>query len=97
MFGARHGEVTSVFRRASEEVGVEQPGQLWHALSFHTSGHIVQEMAAAEGDEYTPYYLRRGIFTEFVTAFDEHWTPYLNGETTMHDAAKAVLRALSPS
>lgn len=97
MFGARHGEVASVFRRAAEEVGVERPGQMWHALSFHTSGHFVQELAAAEGDEYTPYYLRRGIFTEFATAFDEHWNPYLNGETTMHDAAEAVLRALSPS
>lgn len=97
MFGAGHGEVASAFRRASEALGVEQPGQLWHALSFHTSGRIVQEMAAAEGDEYTPYYLRRGIFTDFAAVFDEHWNPYLYGETTMDDAAHAVLRALSPS
>ena len=96
MFGARHGEVASVFQGASEEIGVEQPGQLWHALSFHTSGRIVQEMAAAEGEEYTPYYIRRGIFSDFTAALDEHWDPYLNGETTMRDAARAVLRALSP-
>ncbi|GAB5535542.1 MAG: hypothetical protein Rubg2KO_17910 [Rubricoccaceae bacterium] len=94
MFNARHGEVARSLRAASMETGVERPSQLWHALSFHTSGRIVQEMAAAEGDEYTPYYIRRNIFSEFVEVFDAHWNSYLEGEMAMDEAALAVMRAL---
>jgi len=93
MFGSRHGEVARALREASVETGIDRPDQLWHALSFHTSGRIAQEMAAAEGDEYTPYHQRRGFFMEFVPVFETHWNPYLDGDTTMDEAALAVMRA----
>jgi hypothetical protein len=93
MFGNRHGEVARAVIRASEAAGIARPPALWHALSFHTSGRIVQEMASAEGSAYTPYYRRRGIFADFVPVFEEHWNPYLDGEVTMDEAASAVVRA----
>ncbi|GAB5521777.1 MAG: hypothetical protein RhofKO_40280 [Rhodothermales bacterium] len=94
MFGGRHGEVARALRAASIETGIERPRDLWHATSFHTSGRFVQEMAAAAGDEYTPYYLRRGIFPDFVSILEAHWNPYLDGKVTMEEAASAVVRAL---
>lgn len=94
MFGPRDGTVARVFGEASEVAGVEPPWDLWHAVSFRTSGRIVEEMAAAEGDDYTAYYLRRGIFSEVAPILEEHWTPYLYREATMEAAALAVLRAL---
>lgn len=94
MFNARHGEVARALSAASAETGVELPDQLWHAISFHTSGRIVQEMAAAEGDEYTPYYVRRGIFPDLQPVLEAHWEPYLYRQATMDEAALAVVRAL---
>ena len=94
MFGNSHGEVARALSGASAETGIERPRALWHALSFHTSGLLVQEMAASEGDDYTPYYLRRGIFADFVPVFEAHWNPYLYGQVTMDEAALAVMGAL---
>ena len=94
MFGARHGEIARALSTASAETGVEPPGQLWHAISFHTSGLIVQEMAAAEGVQYTPYYIRRGIFSDLQPILEAQWEPYIYRKATMDEAALAVMRAL---
>ena len=94
MFGPGNGAVARVLDEASEKAGVEQPWDLWHAVSFHTSGRIVEEMAAAAGDDYTAYYVRRGIFPEVAPILEAHWTPYLYRDATMEEAALAVLSAL---
>lgn len=94
MFGHRNGTVARALTEASDATGVERSFDLWHAISFHTSGLAVQEMAAAAGDDYTPYYIRRGIFQEYAPMLEEHWNPYLYRETTMDEAALNLMRAL---
>lgn len=94
MFSTRSGAVGRALSTASAESGVKPPGQLWHAISFHTSGRIVQEMAAAEGVQYTPYYIRRGIFSDLQPVLEAHWEPYLYRQATMDEAALAIMHAL---
>lgn len=96
MFGARHGAVTRALWAAADSLDVDMPrGGLWHAISFHTSGTVVQDVAAAQGVEYEPYWLRTGIFTQFEAAIRQHWQPYLDGQVDLDEAALCLIRALT--
>lgn len=93
MFGARHGEVTRALSSAAEDLGVELPRGLWHAISFHTSGTVVQDMAASQGVDYEPYWLRYGVFIQFQDAVHLHWQPYLEGKRGLEATALDLVRA----
>ncbi len=95
VFGSRHGTVATVLRAAVDSLETEMPRSLWHALSFHTSGWAVQQLAAAAGEAYEPYWLRHNVFSEYHEAIAEHWQPYLDGEATMDEAAVNLVRALT--
>ena len=50
IFGSRWGTVTLELTAACEGLGVEMPRELWHALSFYTSGAAVARIAHAAGE-----------------------------------------------
>lgn len=93
LFGAETGTITHSLNEAAEELGVATPYNLWHAVSFHTSGTAVQEIAAAEGVTYVPYWLRIGLFRLYQEPIQEHWQPYLQGEKDLKTAALDLVRA----
>ncbi|NNF58272.1 MAG: hypothetical protein HKN04_08515 [Rhodothermaceae bacterium] len=95
IFGGRFGEITEALDAAANALGVELPWQIWHAVSFHTSGWAVQQVAAAEGVAYEPYWFRNNVFLDYHEAVATHWQPYLEGNATMDAAALALIRALA--
>ncbi|GAB5518350.1 MAG: hypothetical protein RhofKO_06010 [Rhodothermales bacterium] len=95
MFGPRHGAIARSLQGASAELDIRSPRGLWHALSFHTSGWVVQRAAEANGIAYTPYWLEQGLFSDFVSPIEIHWQAYLDGTATMDEAITNLLRALA--
>jgi hypothetical protein len=95
VFGPNHGAVTGALGAAADALGVEVPRALWHAVSFHTSGWAVRQLAAAEGVSYEPYWFRHGVFAPYHEAMVAHWQPYLEGIATAEAAALALVRALT--
>lgn len=95
VFNGSHGAVAAALNGAAASLGVEMPRSLWHAVSFHTSGRAVQEVAAEAGATYEPYWLRHNVFPQYHKAMNTHWQPYLDGEVTMDEAALALVRALT--
>lgn len=91
MFGSRHGAIAEALRAASAALGVEPPDQLWHALSFYTSGEVVARIARAEGDSgFVPYAKRQGLFETafrgYLDPIERYWRPYLEGRVELEDA-----------
>jgi len=95
VFGPNHGRVTEALDAAAESLGVERPRALWHAVSFHSSGWVVQQEASAAGESYEPYWFRNEVFAPYHEAVRTHWQPYLDGTATMDEAALALVRALT--
>lgn len=95
MFGARHGAVTDALGAAADSLGARVPRGLWHAISFHTSGTVVQRAAKGAGEEYEPYWLRNDLFTSYQQAIREHWVAYLDGEADLEEVAARLVRELA--
>lgn len=101
MVGGRRGAVAVAIRQAAEEAGVERPRWLWHAIIFYTTGELVRR--ALQQDTavfFVPYAIRVGLWrrdeerqAEFA-ALQEHWQPYLDGQTDFEPAIAAVVQAI---
>jgi hypothetical protein len=63
----------------------------WHALLFYTIG----ELTRRELKTYTPYALANGIYDrgwgDVLTALRKDWQPYLDGETDLTTAVRALV------
>lgn len=95
IFGARHGAISDALRSAAADLDIEVPRGLWHAISFYTSGALVQEVATAEGIKYTPYWIKTGLYADYQSAVVSDWEPYLTGDRSMDEASLALLENIS--
>ena len=93
VYGPRHGAVSRSLRAAAASLEAQLPRELWHAISFYTSGIVVEEAAAAGGTEYTAYRERHDVYPEYTSVLDEHWKSYLDGEIGLDEAARRVIAA----
>ncbi len=94
-----YGSVGTALEDAATQLHVPEPDGLWHAVIFYTAGRIVADVLAAEGRNYTPYAdandVYSGTWREFRTALGATWQPYLDGRTSMTQAAVALTRAVT--
>ncbi|MDX1421157.1 MAG: hypothetical protein R3181_14425 [Rubricoccaceae bacterium] len=93
LFGPFHGTLSRTLQEAADQLGVEPPDWLWHAIMFYTSGELVRELAASQGVDYTPYWIEHALAPEYEAPIREHWQPYLDGEVDMMRAALDLVRA----
>lgn len=99
MFGARWGSVTERIEAASNRLGTSPPRDLWHALSFYTSGEVVRRRVASQGDStFVSYGVRTGLFERswsmYLPAIERYWHPYLDGKVNIDDAITNVVTAI---
>jgi hypothetical protein len=93
VFGPRHGAVSRSLSDAAASLDLPVPRDLWHAISFYTSGMVVEEAAAAAGARYTAYRTRQDVYPQFESVLEEHWRPYLEGEIDLDEAARRTIAA----
>lgn len=97
IFGVGPGLVGESIDRVSASLGVDPPRDLWHAISFFTSGYVMQEMAEESGLEYAPYWSRglfRRAWPDYLEPIQAHWTRYLRGEVGAEEALRGVVSAI---
>ena len=99
MFGPSLGTLAEALATASAALGIEPPDQLWHALSFYTSGELVARVARSAGDPgFEPYAKRQGLFGTafrgYLEPIERHWEPYLDGEADLSAAMAALVAAI---
>lgn len=99
LVGGRSGPVAEMIRKASDETGIEVPRDLWHGILFVTVGEAAREVldAAGEGPRQPyaeAYGVFRGRWKPLWQPLQDHWVPYLRGETTAPEALRRVLHAL---
>ena len=98
IFGFRWGTVTQQLMAVSEDLGVPVPRELWHALSFYTSGVVVTRAARAAGEPgFEPYAKRTDMwawaYPDYLEPIERHWQPYLDGEADLASALADLVRA----
>jgi hypothetical protein len=71
------------------------PPLLWHAVLFYTTGEAVRRTLASAGEpEHTPLIYALNIFGEVRDPIAAAWSPYLDGERSLPEAATALVQAL---
>jgi hypothetical protein len=95
---ALHQWDDEVQRRIQDEaarIDAQPPGDLSHALIFHTAGEAMREVV---GGDYKTYAEVNGIWQRrlgvFKEALDRRWRPHLRGEGTFEQAIASVLAGL---
>jgi hypothetical protein len=79
---------------AAESLDLPLPGDLWHAVLFYSTGDAVRRVLSEAGEpEYTPMLFEGGLFARHHAALRRAWTPYLDGERTLDEAALDLMRA----
>ncbi|MDY7094277.1 MAG: hypothetical protein SX243_15000 [Acidobacteriota bacterium] len=99
LLSGRSGPVAEMIREASEETGIETPRSLWHGILFVTAGEAAREVLEAAGEgPRQPYAEAQGVFRghwqPLWQPLQDHWMPYLRGETSAAEALRRVLMAL---
>ncbi len=99
IFGFRWGAVTEQVTEASENLGVAPPRNLWHALSFYTSGEEATKVAQSSGHpEFLPYAKRTGMFDGpyrgYLAPIEQHWQPYLDGDVDLSTAVSNLVATI---
>lgn len=96
----RHRDPVQVaLKNAAEELGVEMPRDLWHAVLFYTTGQTVRRVLKDAGEgEYTPYVyshnLWRGPWAPLRGPVEQTWPAYLAGESTLVEVAGELVHAI---
>lgn len=81
------------------EAGVEEPGNLRHALLFASSGELVRTIASERGlPEHVPYIVSEGLtgFAGWAPLWPpilEHWMPVVHGRADRMEALRALVEA----
>ncbi len=80
--------------KAAGELAVSIPRDLWHGVLFYTTGYAVREVLEEAGKPgYVPMTFDQNIFGEFHEVLKAEWTGYLEGEKTLEEAARDLVRA----
>lgn len=78
--------------------GSPLPPDAWHVVLFYLTGEVVRGALAAAGErDYRPMLygiFERGTWTEYRAPLESAWPPYLDGKTTLDQAARAFASAL---
>jgi hypothetical protein len=95
----RPDPLPKALQQAAAELGVPLPRDLWHPILFYTTGDVVRRALKQAGEPaYTPYMYRhglwRGSWARFREAVEKVWPAYLEGESTLWQAAREVLQSL---
>ncbi len=95
----RGDPVQKALESAATAAGVKLPGDLWHVVLFYTTGQAVKPIVEArEKAPYTPMLygiLARGSgWTEYREPLERQWQPYIDGTTTLDQAAAALIAVL---
>ena len=86
---------SAVTEQAADAQGVELPRDLWHGVLFYTTGETVRRVLEEAGEPgYEPMMFSADIFGRFHEALREAWPAYLDGERTLQEAARDLIRAL---
>ena len=89
----RRAPIRNALAAAAEELEIELPGDLWHAVLFYTTGDVVRGVLETAGEsEYTPMLFAQDIFGSHHEAMKSGWTAYLDGERTLEEAAEDLIR-----
>jgi hypothetical protein len=74
------------------------PAELWHVVLFYTTGAVVRDVLAAAGQRGYATMLEeiqaKGTWGQYRHALERAWRPYVEGQRTLQDAARALVRAL---
>ena len=99
IFGFRWGAVTESIIAASDSLNVDPPRNLWHALSFYTSGEEVARIAGPdESTGFVPYAKRTGMFEGpyrgYLEPIERYWGPYLQGKVELPEAVRNLVETI---
>jgi len=84
--------LTAALERAWPAGAGRPPYDLVHTIIFYTAGELVRRRIPG----YVPYAEHTGLwersrsFARFLPAVRAHWRPYLDGRTTLEEAARAL-------
>jgi hypothetical protein len=86
---------------AAKAAGFKLPGDLWHVVLFYTTGEVVRRVLD-EGHEpnYVPMLYEiygRGSWAEYRKPLETAWLPYVDGKSSLGDAAAALIGELRTS
>lgn len=100
-FDGIHGEVMDALRAAAQAQGKRLPADLWHVVLFYTVGELTRRELAEHGISYVPYLYSQGLLARSWPAhqapLEQYWGSYLSGETSLQDAAAALVAELGES
>jgi hypothetical protein len=93
----RAAPVSRALDDAARAASVEPFRDLWHVVLFHTTGESVRRILADGGvPGYEPILrgiFARGAWVEYREPVERAWTPYLDGERTLSEAAADLTEA----
>jgi hypothetical protein len=82
---------------AAQRAAAAVRGDYTHQVHFFLTGEAVRQEYARVGDaRYTPLLFTLHLFSDrFRSVVPKTWSPYMDGRTTMADAANALMRELA--
>jgi len=94
----RDAPVQKALASAATAADFTLPGDLWHLVLFYTTGEAVRRILDERGPAgYTPMLYEifaRGSWAEFRDPLESAWRPYVDGRSTLDEAARALIAAL---
>lgn len=92
----RGAPIPRALEEAARELDVPLPRDLWHGAQFYTTGDLVRRVLAQAGAPgYEPMTFAEDIFGEYHPALEAEWTGYLEGDKTLAEAARDLVRAVA--
>ena len=101
-FMARGDPVRVALENAASKAGVTLPRDLWHVVLLYTTGEVVRAVLAEAGQRgYTMMvygiFDRGGGWTEYRSALENAWRPYVDGKASLPEAAANLIDAIRTS
>ena len=87
--------VGNKIKQVSKELGVEVPGNLWHAILFYFSGITVRDLLTAEGIDYELVMVSADIFSGYHHAVFEQMPSYIQGKVSLDEALEETIISLN--
>jgi hypothetical protein len=91
---ATSGAIGPDILRASHELGVKPPLNLWHAVVFYTAGELTRRALAQRGvRDYQPYIIKMydRAFRGLRQPLEKHWQAYLDGTVSREEAIRQIV------
>jgi hypothetical protein len=96
LFAKLGADITAAAQRLGRE-----PGELWHATLYFTTGEIVRRTLEQDGiTDYVPLAYQNGLFAAdsewslYARALEKHWQPYLSGSKDYESSLIGLVDAM---